>query len=47
MNPIQMINIHKLLNVIFPYSNEIAELTLDKESEEIAVTIAGNYFQKT
>ena len=29
-----------MLNEIFPYTSEISELTLNKESEEVVVTIA-------
>ena len=34
---------HKLLHEIFSYSNETAELKLDKENEEIPLNIAGYY----
>ena len=35
-----------MLNEIFPYSSEISELTLNKESEEVAITIAGYISKK-
>ena len=37
---------NKSLNEIFPYSNEIAELTFDKESEEVVIYIAGYISKK-
>ena len=35
-----------MLNEIFPYTSEISELTLNKESEEVVVTIAGYISKK-